>query len=106
MKYTKTTLQKLEQLLEEIGYTIRYEKGSFNSGYCLVEQKKIAVINRFFDTEGRINSLNEIVSSIEIDETMLSENSQKFLEKWRKRSADNEENEEQMNLFTENTTTL
>jgi hypothetical protein len=95
MRYTKTTLQKLEALLEEIGYTIRYEKGHFNSGYCLVEQKKIAVINKFFDVEGRINSLNEILSTLEIDESILGESSTKFLDRWRKHSADAEDSEEQ-----------
>jgi hypothetical protein len=94
MRYTKTTLQKLEALLEDIGYSIRYEKGSFNSGYCIVEQKKIAVINKFFDTEGRINSLNEVLSNIQFDESILTEPSAKFLERWRKRSADAEEEEE------------
>jgi hypothetical protein len=93
MRYTKTTLQKLEHLLQDIGYSIRYEKGSFNSGYCLVEQKKIAVINKFFDTEGRINSLNEVLSTITFDESLLEENSQKFLERWRKRSVETEEEE-------------
>lgn len=91
MRYTKTTLQHLETIMEEIGYTVRYEKGSFNSGYCLVEQKKIAVINKFFDTEGRINSLNEILSNITFDESHLSESMQKFLHRWRKRTADQEE---------------
>ncbi len=100
MRYTKTTLQKLEMLFEEIGYTIRYEKGHFNSGYCLVEQKKIAVINKFFDIEGRINSLSEILGTIEIDETVLGENSSKFLDRWRKRSAEAEEMEEQPSLFS------
>lgn len=90
MRYTKTTLQHLETIMEEIGYTVRYEKGSFNSGYCLVEQKKIAVINKFFDTEGRINSLNEILSSIEIDESILSDAMQKFLQRWKKRTAEQE----------------
>lgn len=90
MRYTKTTLQKLEGLIQEIGYSIRYEKGSFNSGYCLVENRKIAVINKFFDTEGRINSLSEVLSTITFDESLLEETSQKFLDRWRKRSAEEE----------------
>lgn len=93
MRYTKTTLQKLEQLFEEVGYTVRYEKGNFNSGYCIVEHKKIAVINKFFDIEGRINSLNEILSNLQVDEKMLSENMTKFYERWKKRAAEEEEEE-------------
>ncbi len=64
-KYTKHTLKKIETLFSEINYTIRYEKGNFNSGYCIVENRKMAVINKFFDTEGRINCLLEIFQSME-----------------------------------------
>lgn len=72
MNYTKHSLKKTEELFEEIGYTIRYEKGHFQSGYCLVENNKIAVINKFFDTEGRINSLIDILVVLDIDESNLS----------------------------------
>jgi len=64
-KYTKHTLKKIETLFSEMAYTIRYEKGNFNSGYCIVENRKIAVINKFFDTEGRINCLLEIFQFVE-----------------------------------------
>lgn len=77
-KYTIYTLKKLEALFEELAYVIRYEKGNFQSGYCIVENKKIVVINKFYETEGRINCLLEILSSMEIDESMLSEKSAKF----------------------------
>ncbi len=77
-KYTKHQLKKIEGLMEEVGYTIRYERGSFQSGYAIVEDRKIAVINKFFDTEARINSLLEILNNIEIDETQLEEKSAEF----------------------------
>lgn len=96
MKYTKTTLQKLETLLEETGYVVRYEKGNFSSGYCIVEQRKIAIVNKFFDVEGRINSLSEILASLNMEEISLTEASAKFYERWKKRS--NEEDDENIDL--------
>ncbi len=54
MRYTQTTLKKLEGLFDELDYSIRYEKGNFQSGYCIVENRRIAVINKFFDT-GRLS---------------------------------------------------
>ena len=74
-KYTKHSLKKLEALFEEIEYVIRYEKGNFQSGYCIVEDRKIAVINKFFDTESRINALLEILGNIEVPESQLSDKS-------------------------------
>ncbi|NUO00810.1 MAG: hypothetical protein HUU01_09350 [Saprospiraceae bacterium] len=77
-KYTTGNLKKLEALMEELGYVVRYEKGNFQSGYCMVQDKKIAVINKFYDAEGRINCLLEIISSLDIEAEKLSEKSQKL----------------------------
>jgi hypothetical protein len=71
-KYTPNTLKKLEELYEEARYIVRYEKGNFNSGYCILEERKIVVINKFFSIEGRINALLEILPSIVVNEEELS----------------------------------
>ena len=71
-KYTPATLRKLEQLFDEARYTIRYEKGNFNSGYCILEERRVVVINRFLPIAGRINALIEILPSITINEAELS----------------------------------
>ena len=93
-KYTKTTLQKIETIFEELDYKVRYEKGSFKSGYCLVESRNIAVVNKFFDIEGRINVLLEILSEFEaIDETIFTEKTLDFYKKIMKTLDNNEEEE-------------
>ncbi|HRG65537.1 MAG: hypothetical protein KBF57_07765 [Saprospiraceae bacterium] len=89
MKYSKSNLEKLELLFKELEYTVRYEKGNFNSGYCLVEHKKIVVVNRFYDIEGRINILLDILSTLSIDEASLTEKSQQFF----RQVAKNQENQ-------------
>jgi hypothetical protein len=78
LKYTRHSLKKLEALFEELAYVVRYEKGNFNSGYCIVEDRKIAVINKFYDTEGRINCLLDILSNMEVNPETLSEKNLKF----------------------------
>jgi hypothetical protein len=78
LKLTKNNLKKLEELLEAFGYVVRYEKGNFNAGYCIVQNKKIAVINKFFDTEGRISCLLDIISGMEPDPSGIDEKHQKF----------------------------
>jgi hypothetical protein len=74
-KHTKPTLQKLENLFKELDYSVRYEKGTFNSGYCIVENSKIVVVNKFFDTDGRVGVLMDILSAILEDDSLLSEKS-------------------------------
>lgn len=78
-RYTQTTLQKLEQLFRELGYELRYERGTFRSGYCIIHDKKVIVINRFQETEGRINTLLEILAAISVDEERLSAASRALL---------------------------
>jgi len=61
MKYTANTLKKLEGFLETQGFTIRYEKGNFQAGYCILEDRKVIVVNKYFDITARINSLMDII---------------------------------------------
>lgn len=77
-KYTANTLKKMEQLFEEANFTIRFEKGNFNSGYCILEDRRVAVINKFLDMEGRINALMEILPTISVKEEELSTEMQKW----------------------------
>jgi hypothetical protein len=87
MRYSGTTLKKLEELFRELDYAVRYEKGSFQSGYCVVEQRRIAVVNKFFDTEARINCLLDILSHLDYDAAQLSSTAQELLEKWKKQQS-------------------
>ncbi len=94
LKFTKHLLKKVEELFEEMGYTIRYAKGSFNSGYCIVENQKVAVINKFFDTEGRVGVLLEILSNVEVDLEGLSEKNVKTYKQVIKHGKEEEVTEE------------
>jgi len=84
-KYTNYTLKKVEAIFEELEYSVRYEKGSFKSGYCIVETKNIIVINKFYDTEARINSLLDVLGKIEVDESKLTEKPLEFYTKLKKK---------------------
>ena len=78
MKYNQSTLDKLEKIIDEAGYVIRYERGNFQSGYCILEQKKVVVLNKFLQTEGRINTLIDLVPQLQIQPGQLSEESRKL----------------------------
>ncbi|GAC1439375.1 MAG: hypothetical protein NVSMB63_04640 [Sediminibacterium sp.] len=80
MKYTQSTLSKLEDVLGESAYVVRYERGTFQSGWCLLEAKRIVVLNKFLDLEGRINTLMDIIPQLAIDFDKLTFESQKLYE--------------------------
>ncbi|HNU87157.1 MAG TPA: hypothetical protein PKJ94_02660 [Ferruginibacter sp.] len=80
MKYTQHTLDKIERVAEECGYVIRYERGTFQSGYCILQDKKVIVINKFFQTEGRINTLIDLMPQLDINFDALTQESQHMYE--------------------------
>ncbi|MBA2761289.1 MAG: hypothetical protein H0U39_04880 [Segetibacter sp.] len=86
MKYNPATLNKLEKVLEESSYVIRYERGTFQSGYCLLEAKKVVVLNKFLNVEGRINILIELIPQLAINIDKLTHESQKVYEDIMKKS--------------------
>jgi hypothetical protein len=78
IKYTPATLKKFEELYDEMGYNIRFEKGNFHSGYCILQDRRIAVINKFLTLEGRINALIDILPTVSMDIETLSGEMKQF----------------------------
>ena len=78
MKYTQSTLDKLQAIPEEAGYVLRYERGTFQSGYCILEEKKVVVLNKFLQTEGRINTLVDLIPQLDINTELLTDESKKL----------------------------
>ena len=81
LKFTKQFQIKLESILESQEYKIRFEKGNFKSGYCIIKEKKVAIINKYFSLEGKINALIEIINSINIIKNLCNKNDLLILKK-------------------------
>ena len=79
IRYSKHYLNKLEDLMAETDYILRYEKGNFKSGYCIIRETNVAVINKYYSLEGKVNCIIDIIKSISIDNAQLSEKNQKLL---------------------------
>ena len=79
VKYSKSFLSKLEDLITESKYFLRYEKGNFNSGYCILNENSIIIINKYYSLEGKVNCLIEIINQLKIDENNLTEKSNELL---------------------------
>jgi hypothetical protein len=77
MKYNQTALDKIERILDETGYVVRYERGNFQSGYCILEERKVVVLNKFLQMEGRINTLVDIIPQLNITPDTLSAEAKK-----------------------------
>lgn len=80
MKYNQATLNRIEKILSESGYVVRYERGTFQSGYCILEEKKVVVLNKFLQVEGRINTLIDLIPSLTVNYEMLTVDTQKIFD--------------------------
>ena len=76
IRYTKHFLNKLEDIFAETDYILRYEKGNFKSGYCILKETRVAVVNKYYTQEGKINCLIDILKSIELNLDGLSSKNQ------------------------------
>jgi len=85
MKYTQTNLEKLERILDETGYILRYERGTFQSGYCILEERKVVVLNKVLQLEGRISTMIDIIPQLQMDVEALSPESKKLYDELRSR---------------------
>jgi hypothetical protein len=79
MKISQGTLDKIEDIFKAQQYKVRYEKGNFKPGSCLILEAKVVVVNKFATMDVKIAALAEILTQIQIDETLLDENQLKFL---------------------------
>jgi len=80
IKYTNQFLAKLEDLISESDYILRYEKGNFKAGYCLLREQKIVIVNKFFTMEGKINALLDIIRVVPLATSKFSEKNLKLYE--------------------------
>ncbi|HUH33221.1 MAG TPA: hypothetical protein VLZ28_04660 [Daejeonella sp.] len=79
LTYTQHTLDKLEQLLKALNYKLRYEKGNFKTGACILDHSRVVVVNKFSNLESKIMSVAALVQTLETDETLLDDKQKAFL---------------------------
>jgi len=78
IKYSKHFLNKLEDLIAETEYHLRYERGNFTSGWCVLKDTRIIIVNKYFAVDGKINCLLEIVKTVAIKKETLSDKNKKL----------------------------
>ena len=56
---------RLEDDLRGRGYEIRYERGHFRAGFCVVHERRVVIVNKFFDAAARLATLEAISAQLE-----------------------------------------
>lgn len=79
LNYTQHTLDKLESLLKSLGFKLRYERGNFKTGSCLLENSRVIIVNKFSNLESKINALADLLQRTDSDESLLDDKQKAFL---------------------------
>ena len=81
LKYSKQFQKKLENIFPDIGYKLRFEKGNFKSGFCILKNEKVVIINKYYTTKGKINTIIKILNSLNYSSDKIQEENLKILNK-------------------------
>ena len=88
LSITNHTLEKLELLLKTTGYKVRYEKGNFKTGACLLQSSRVIMVNKFSGLESKIVSIGELARDLEMDYALLDEKQVAFLQQLKQTKLD------------------
>ncbi len=76
MKAIEKEYQHLIDELKEValkkGIKVRFEKGDFNGGYCILKAEKVIVINKLAQTQRKLMILIEALKEIGIDDIYIN----------------------------------
>ena len=78
-------LAELEELGQQLGIQIRYEKGDFDGGYCVLREKKMLVVNKRLHDARKASSLAQALAEYGIETTFVKPLLREYIEdEWAK----------------------
>jgi hypothetical protein len=77
----KQLLAELEEIVQRLGYKLRYEKGDFEGGYCLLKESHLFVINSRNETEKRVAIIAKNVKELGIDDIFIKPQVREVIER-------------------------
>ena len=63
-KEFETILQDLKAIATEMGAKVRFERGDFKGGYCLLQESKVIVINKLSSVQKKVAILSSALSQL------------------------------------------
>lgn len=65
-------IQDLKALAAQLGAEVRFEKGDFKGGYCLLKENKVIVINKMANLQKKVMILSMALKELGIDKLYLT----------------------------------
>lgn len=65
-------IQDLKALAFQLGATVRFEKGDFKGGYCILKDSKVIVINKMANLQRKAFILSMALKELGVDDVYIN----------------------------------
>ncbi len=73
-------ISQLKDIANQLGVIVRFEKGDFKGGYCVVKENKIIIINKFASNQKKASILASALKELGIDNLYLNPKLREIIE--------------------------
>lgn len=73
-------IQDLRSIASQLGASVRFEKGDFKGGYCLLKESKVIVINKNANLQRKAMILSVALKELGVDEIYLNPKLRELIE--------------------------
>lgn len=71
---------ELKEIAQKLGVNVRFEKGDFKGGYCVVKENKIIIINKFAPTQKKAAILATALKELGIEDLYINPRIREIIE--------------------------
>ncbi len=73
-------IQDLKSVATQLGASVRFEKGDFKGGYCLLNDNKVIVINKNANLQRKAMILSAALKELGVDDVYLNPKLREIIE--------------------------
>ena len=73
-------IQDLRSVASQLGASVRFEKGDFKGGYCLLKESKVIVINKNANLQRKAMILSVALKELGVDEIYINPKIRELIE--------------------------
>jgi len=73
-------IQDLKALASQLGATVRFEKGDFKGGYCILKDSKVIVINKMANLQRKAFILSMALKELGVDDIYINPKLREIIE--------------------------
>ncbi|HEY4755084.1 MAG TPA: hypothetical protein VIH28_03405 [Ignavibacteriaceae bacterium] len=73
-------VQELKSIADQLGAEVRFEKGDFKGGYCILKDSKVIVINKMTNLQRKVLVLSMALKELGVDKIYLTPRMREIIE--------------------------